>query len=231
MNNNEQIILSNIWDEMISLVKNCDKAEDIETELKNKAEHFSKKLFSLKPEFSDLEIKHKKDFFLSLLELEQISIDEFTKSYLEKANVKSVDLATLFITSGEYKHTLSAEGYIKDILVGNITEMTQIIRQNDPTQKRNPLYESYSVKNRRDQEENIAKLSKEQNLTVRAYFNIDDFTEKEYDEENFEVLCKISEWEWATFKMSLPILADNYSTYDLYDIVYPNGTSFKVIQG
>lgn len=231
MNNNEQIILSNIWDEMISLVKNCDTVEDIELELKNKAEHFSKKLFSLKPEFSDLEIKYKKDSFLSLLELEHISIDNFTKSYLEKANVKWIDLATLFITSGEYKHTLSAEGYIKDILVGNITEMTQIIRQNNTTDKRKPNYESYSVKNRRDKEEEFAKLSKEQNLTVRAYPNADDFIEKEYDEDNFDILCKISEWEWATFKMSLPILADNYSIYELYDIVYPDGSSFKIIQG
>lgn len=96
---------------------------------------------------------------------------------------------------------------------------------------RNKNLESYSETRQRDEEERIAKLSKEKTLTVRAYSNADDFLEKEYDEDNFEVLCKISEWEWEVYKMSLPVLADNYLYYELYNIVNPSGSIFKVIQG
>ena len=127
MNVNEQIVLGRICDEIIDLAKKCEKVEDIEKEIKNKSKEFSKKLFSLKPQLVELEIKNKKDDLYSLLKLKNISIDSFTKTYLEKASLKSVEFAILFISSGKYEKVLFSPGYIKDILVGNITEMNQII--------------------------------------------------------------------------------------------------------
>jgi len=79
----------------------------------------------------NINIKEKKDLLISALKDINVEIDRFTVGYLEKADEKAIDLATLFVTSGEYKSTLSTEGYIKDILVGNVTSMEQVIHQED----------------------------------------------------------------------------------------------------
>lgn len=87
---------------------------------------------------------------------------------------------------------------------------------------------------RLEEQERIDNLSREKTLTVKAYFTREDY-ETEYEGEDLEPkheeLCKISEWEWETSKMSLPILADNYLYYQIYEIVDESGKVYKFIEG
>lgn len=73
--------------------------------------------------------KDKRAKITNLLKETSIFVDSFTDSYLEKASSEKLDLVIRYIDTGEYLHSLCVEGYIKDMLVGNITSLQELSRK------------------------------------------------------------------------------------------------------
>jgi hypothetical protein len=71
----------------------------------------------------------KKKNILKLLQDKNIQVDKFAHEYLEKATDDSLELLLSYIESGEYTFSLYVEGYVKDILVGNIHSLKEMSRK------------------------------------------------------------------------------------------------------
>lgn len=78
-----------------------------------------------KSQSSDMmDLKAKKNELLKLLKKKNIKMDRFSYQYLEDSTGESVDYLFNFIQSGDYTSSAYIEGDVKDILVGNVGQLT-----------------------------------------------------------------------------------------------------------
>lgn len=88
-----------------------------------------------------------------------------------------------------------------------------------------------ALKDEIENEKKLSKFSKEKNLKVTGYFDIEKYHDGMYEDDNESEICIISEYEWQKYKMSHPVLNEEYKHYDLFIITKPSGNVFQTIQG
>jgi len=123
----------------------------------------------------------------------------------------------------------------KDLILQNEENedmFSKYFKETDPkAKKRILLYCSPIDVMKIKEEEKLLSLSKEKNLKVTGYFDSEKFHDGIYDDDNASEICTISEYEWEKYKMSIPILREEYKHYDLFVIRNHDWSFYKTIEG